>query len=686
MSTVKKIPCFSASDIQKTTITDVYNKIVSNKYKFKKSICPICNFHENILILDTERNNLPCRIVQCKKCGLLRNEFFFTEETCAEFYATDYHKMNFGNEFATREYFYEQNKVGLRYYNILKSIIGNFSGKKIIEIGCSSGGILYPFMRRGNHCIGYDYNTNYMKFGNALGLDLRIQDGNIENNADILILSHCLEHLPNPITELKKLKSYLKPNGILIAEVPNIYRFNHDYLSLQHYFTIAHLFHFTPYHFSTIIKLAGFIPCYQNEYTTIVAKQNHSSDISIAIDLNEGRRLRNFLNSFLHWEKPSPQSRYKHKIKTHLKKIPFYSKLVKVYHFVKTHHTPQFNQYKVCYINGEDITSEELFLIKKHAQFYTSDDTSILYQPNSIIPESFPVLNFGNTQQKNKNFFDIDWRMNPLDAWEWCRLSDYIHGSVPDIEKSKKIFFDWKTSMPQMSKAYIFGTGPSLDKAIEHDWSDGYRIVCNTIVKNKKMWDHISPHIIVAGDALYHFSDEKFASNFRKDLQLRLHESPKCLFVYPSIFDGIIRRTTEISPDQLVPIPLGRQFDIHHTIERFELPSLGNVLGLLLLPLASYLSKYVYLWGFDGRSPSDSLFWKNSPKQHYSEDVEELRVHHPAFYSFFCPEHDQYFYEKLNFGDRLEKSLCRAEKEGWIYNMLHFSWTSTLNKRFSPKK
>ncbi|OPZ95359.1 MAG: hypothetical protein BWY70_02019 [Bacteroidetes bacterium ADurb.Bin408] len=38
--------------------------------------------------------------------------------------------------------------------------------------------------------------------------------------ADVIISNHCLEHVPNPLEELSKLRQLLKPNGILCLVVP----------------------------------------------------------------------------------------------------------------------------------------------------------------------------------------------------------------------------------------------------------------------------------------------------------------------------------------------------------------------------------------------------------------------------------------------------------------------------------
>ena len=155
----------------------------------------------------------------------------------------------------------------------------------------------------------------------------------------------------------------------------------------------------------------------------------------------------------------------------------------------------------------------------------------------------------------------------------------------------------------QLNKSYIFGTGPPLEKARRQDWSDGYRIVCNTIVRDPDIWNYINPHFIVAGDAIYHFGHTSFAKAFRKDLSKRL-ASTDTLFIYPDLFHQFISREFEHLSDKLVPGPMGNHQKINVDLTKeFFLPGLGNVLGLLLLPLGCTLSKRVCLFGFDGRAP-----------------------------------------------------------------------------------
>jgi hypothetical protein len=287
--------------------------------------------------------------------------------------------------------------------------------------------------------------------------------------------------------------------------------------------------------------------------------------------------------------------------------------------------------------------------------------------------------------------FNVDAARNPMDGWEWCALTRYLsYGrtrTLEDLPRAQTSFRNAIGAMRQQSlrASYIFGTGASLERAGDRDWSDGYRIVCNTIVRDAALWRHIDPHIIVAGDAIYHFGHTAFARAFRRDLEARLLESDT-LFVYPASFDCVVRTqlTSEIHA-RCIPVALSGRKRIHSDLSQtFELPAFGNVLLLLLLPLACTLSRDVRLWGFDGRAPTDKYFWTNSSRHTYGEHFNTLIEAHPAFFDHYVPKSDPNKYVRTVHGDVLETALQAAESEGWTFQMLHQSWTEALAKRLKP--
>jgi hypothetical protein len=285
-------------------------------------------------------------------------------------------------------------------------------------------------------------------------------------------------------------------------------------------------------------------------------------------------------------------------------------------------------------------------------------------------------------------FFNVDFNRNADDGWQWhFALTRYYYRNKAlkrEILSSFERLCDNVKLIGSFEKAYIFGTGPSLSNAINENWNDGYRIVCNTIVKDPVLWKHIEPHFIVAGDAIYHFAFNDFAVSFMNDLKQRMSESAT-FFVYPFHFHVFVKFFLNEFQNRLIPIPVVLRETVSKSLfSDFRIPTaIGNSLNMLLLPLACSLSKKVYLYGFDGRAPKDQLFWANSSKHSYEEKIKDIINNHPKFFDKHVPKNNEDKYVKDVHGNKLERILKEAESKGWEFKMMHSSWTETLNKRFN---
>jgi SAM-dependent methyltransferase len=699
------------SELQKITLNSIKEKITEGIYKFQNNSCLCGNGKpEDIIISKQERFGIIGNIRICSYCGLVRNEKIFNDETSVSFYKNDYHALVFGSREPTYTYFLEQNERGYRFYSLLSKYLSSTCKYNIIEIGASAGGVLYPFVRRGHTCVGFEYNQEYANYGIARGIDIRPAkeiDALPDGYADVVILSHVLEHCADPCAMLHNIKRLISDTSYLIIEVPGIFNFHNEYPSFLQYLVIAHYFHFTEFTLCTLLKENGFSIIYSDEIVTAIAQKKINQNYSwhntilaetilnflelhndIQIKQKEIKQRNKIKYLFENIRKVTrPQRRYlQYSIKNIKKRLISTYIVKKIYTLFISYGHEAFTKsncinkqiYRYFKLNAYDITDEEFKEIQNRLYFYTSTD-SVLCINNAITSNKHvPVLVFGKVPQDGKTDFFIDWRVNPSDGWEWCRLTNYAFNHKPNISSSWDRFKQHCLSFSSYDKAYIFGTGPSLEKAGDKVWDDGYRIVCNTIVRDKELWHHINPHIIIAADAIYHFGPDNLAKAFRKDLQDRLNET-STIFIYPDFFDGIISKTMSISLNQRIPIPTSVEKTIHHNLfTNFYFPGLGNVLPMLLT-IGCSLSKYIYLWGFDGRAPSDSLFWSNSPKHSYVEFIAELQKSHPAFFHFFVPKENPLHYIHKYHGLELEGVLSHAKNAGWHFTMLHDSWTPVLN-------
>jgi hypothetical protein len=280
--------------------------------------------------------------------------------------------------------------------------------------------------------------------------------------------------------------------------------------------------------------------------------------------------------------------------------------------------------------------------------------------------------------------YDVDPQREPNAMWGWHYIISTLAPVTPSrIEQAKARFTRALSQLSALGleRCYIFGTGPSLDKATLLDFTDGYRIVCNTVCKDQKPVAKLKPHILVAGDAQYHFSDTSHAQAFLRDVEQRMEEC-EFVFCYPATFDQFVRRRFAKFEDRLIPIPIGQTFNLTADMTtEFRLPNTGNVLGLLLLPIACQLSRDVRLLGFDGRQPLDQSFWTNAANCSYPELIKEMASEYPGFYDHYIPRADPLYYVKSVHGDSLDQAMSKAEGEGWGFSLLSPSTSPALAKR-----
>lgn len=95
---------------------------------------------------------------------------------------------------------------------------------KILDIGCANQP-LRPYLPKDADYIGLDYystavnwyETRPMLYGDAQALPLAAE------TVDCVLLLDVLEHLPRPHDCLQEIKRVLKPQGILVLQVPFLY-------------------------------------------------------------------------------------------------------------------------------------------------------------------------------------------------------------------------------------------------------------------------------------------------------------------------------------------------------------------------------------------------------------------------------------------------------------------------------
>ncbi len=125
-----------------------------------------------------------------------------------------------------------------------------------LDIGCSAGSLLSVF-HAAYACerIGVEPGDAYREYASKQDLqvykDLESLESLGEPAFDLVSMSHVLEHLPDPLGYLIRLRErWINPQGWILIEVPNLYG--------HQSFELAHLYAYTPATLKAILGQAGF--------------------------------------------------------------------------------------------------------------------------------------------------------------------------------------------------------------------------------------------------------------------------------------------------------------------------------------------------------------------------------------------------------------------------------------------
>jgi len=290
-----RIPILNLNDFQKEQVNKFLEKVDQGEYNYIENQC-LCGNKEQILdtvITEKDRYGIPCIILLCKKCGLIRVKERLDDKSTEKFYNNEYRGIYVGKELASKDFFKDQKIRGDKFRKLIEENVGLQSVKDVFEIGCGSGGILSSFAKEGTRVSGCDFGEKYLKFGQNKGLDL--YDGEIDpqktpkNSQDLIIISHVLEHITNPINFINEILEYLKDEKYLLVEVPGIFDIKKTYYNPSLYFQNAHIFNFYKYYLNQFFKILGLKIIYSDERCTLILQKPKNwkiSDISNIYDQN----------------------------------------------------------------------------------------------------------------------------------------------------------------------------------------------------------------------------------------------------------------------------------------------------------------------------------------------------------------------------------------------------------------
>lgn len=223
--------------------------------------CPVCGPGTARLMLRARDLNLllpgEFEIQRCRSCSLA----FISPRPDAE---------SIGDYYPTR-YWSPPTPEGRRPYldagmkRTLDALVRDYPGGRVLDVGCAVGNLPAQMRQRGLDAVGlepYEHACQIAREHYGLEVDCAfLQDTSYPDESfDAVTLFDVLEHVHDPLGDLRKIHALLKPGGSVYIKVPNVDAlqrslFGHFWYALD---PPRHLFHFSPKSTARMLKAAGF--------------------------------------------------------------------------------------------------------------------------------------------------------------------------------------------------------------------------------------------------------------------------------------------------------------------------------------------------------------------------------------------------------------------------------------------
>ena len=218
------------NDNNRNAVCNFIGRLESGDVELLPVSCQNCRVSRGKLLFNRDRYGIPWNTVVCENCGMLYSNPQMTQDSTYQFYLSDDYRRIYGGEdllgdsadmFDFQSVDKSRRYHRLTYYDFIKR--SEMQIESIAEIGAGGGWNLIPFINEGIDCQGYDFSPQLIAAGRQQGIDMRdLSTTKLSGQHDLIILRHVLEHIDEPIVQLKQLSSHLSENGQLFIEVPGV--------------------------------------------------------------------------------------------------------------------------------------------------------------------------------------------------------------------------------------------------------------------------------------------------------------------------------------------------------------------------------------------------------------------------------------------------------------------------------
>jgi len=199
--------------------------------------CPLCSSgpaKQSVVTSHVygKRNKRSSAFFHCKNCDVRYQFPSLSEEEEVLFYTEEFESFmssrsgESGGWLKAEQHVEANQKTYQRRIKYLSSFLE--PKMNILEVGCSSGFMLYPLINDGHNCVGIEPSGVFSNFLSDNGIEVYDSLDNYkkinesQSFFDLIMHYFVLEHISDPINFLKSQLELISSNGKIIFEIPNV--------------------------------------------------------------------------------------------------------------------------------------------------------------------------------------------------------------------------------------------------------------------------------------------------------------------------------------------------------------------------------------------------------------------------------------------------------------------------------
>jgi SAM-dependent methyltransferase len=189
----------------------------------ERAPCGVCGAREHDVLFESgdRRHPLPgtFAMVRCRACRHVYLNPRPDSETLSRYYPEDYSPHRPGGGWQSRLTQALRQTEARSLARILPP------GARLLEVGCAAGDLLEPLRARGVDAIGVELSPHAAAAAKAKGLTVHcgvLADIPLEQDRfDAIVMRAVIEHVPDPLGDLGRAHTLLKPGGLILLGTDN---------------------------------------------------------------------------------------------------------------------------------------------------------------------------------------------------------------------------------------------------------------------------------------------------------------------------------------------------------------------------------------------------------------------------------------------------------------------------------